>query len=218
MSGEGKIGLTTEARWTQSFDAGFRPLCSSCLCGSIGLNEIENSSQASGAIAEHRWSKASLISAGTPFEVVEGLLERCEEKVFGTGGDAAAEDDELGVEDVDQGRNGSGEMADGGEPDSLSVCIACGISIQKRVRGGIAAFTAKADGLIADGVFEAAGRVEIVAWSVGVRAEMAEVAGAADLAGKQTSARVNRTTNTGAESEHEDIAAILRGSGPHFAE
>ena len=93
------------------------------------VHEIENGAEASGAIAEHRWSKAGLVAAGTPFEVVEGLLEWFEEKVFGTGGDAAAEDDEFGIEDVDQGRNGGGEMADGGEPDFSSVRIASGISI-----------------------------------------------------------------------------------------
>ena len=83
-----------------------------------------------------------MISAGTPFEVVEGLLERFEEKVFGTGGDPAAEDNEFRVEDVDQRRDGGGEMADGGKPDSLSVFVACGIGIQQRVRGGVTAFTA----------------------------------------------------------------------------
>lgn len=159
-----------------------------------------------------------MVTAGTPFEVVEGLLERFEEKFFGTGGNPAAEDDEFGVEDVDQGRNGGGEMADGGEPDFLSVRIACGISIQKRVRGGIAAFAANADGLVADGVFETAGRVEVIAWRIRVDAEMAEMTGAADFAGEEASARVDGTTNTGAEGEHEDIAAVFGGSGPDFAE
>ena len=158
------------------------------------------------------------MAAGTPFEVVEGLLEWLEEKVFGTGGDAAAEDDELGIKDVDQRGDGGGEMADGGEPDFLSVRIACGISIEQRVGGGVAAFAALGDGLIADGVFKAAGRVEVIAWRIRVDAEMAEMTGAADLAGEESPSCVNRPTNTGAEGEHEDIAAILRGSGPNFAE
>lgn len=158
------------------------------------------------------------MAAGSPFEVVEGLLERLEEKVFGTGGDAAAEDDELGIEDVDQGRNGGGEMADGGEPDFLGVFITSGISIEKSVRGSVAAFAAKADGLIADGVFEAAGRVEVIAGRIRVDAEMAEMTGAADFAGEEAAARVNRPTDASAEGEHEDIAAALGGSGPNFAE
>lgn len=106
------------------------------------------------------------MAAGSPFEVVEGLLEWFKEKIFGTGGDAAAEDDEFRVEDVDQRRDGGGEMTDGGEPDSLSVFVACGIGIKQRVRGGVATFAANANGLIANGVFEAAGRVEVIAWRV----------------------------------------------------
>ena len=158
------------------------------------------------------------MAAGSPFEVVEGLLERLEEKVFGTGGDAATEDDEFGVEDVDQRRDGGGEMADGSEPDFLSVRIASGISIEQRVRGGVAAFAALGDGLIADGIFEASRRVEVIARRVRIDAEMPEMAGAADFPREEAATRVNRPTDAGAEGEHEDILAILRGSGPDFAE
>lgn len=158
------------------------------------------------------------MAAGTPFEVVEGLLERLEEKVFGTGGDAATEDDEFGVEDVDQRRDGGGEMADGGEPDFLGVFITSGISIEQRVGGRVAAFAAKGDGLIADGVFEASGRVEVIAWRIRVDAEMTEMTGAADFTGEEASARIDGPTDAGAEGEHEDIAAALGGSGPDFAE
>jgi hypothetical protein len=127
------------------------------------LEKIENRTKASGAIPKLRRHEAGLVAAGTPFEFVDGLLEWFEKKVFGTGGDAAAEDDDFGVEDVDQGGDGGSEMADGGQPDFLSVFVACGISIEQRVCGGVAAFAALGDGLIADGVFEAAGRVEIIA-------------------------------------------------------
>ena len=44
------------------------------------------------------------------------------------------------------------------------------------------------------------------------------MAGAADLAAKEASAAVDRATDAGAEREHEDIAAVFRGSGPDFAE
>ena len=159
-----------------------------------------------------------MISAGTPFEGVEHLLERFEEKVFGTSGDAAADDDEFGVEDVNKRGNGSGEMADGGKPDFLSVFIARGIGIKKSVRGRVAAFASLGDGLIADGVFEASGRVEVIAGRVRIDAEVPEVAGAAHFSLHKFATSPDRSADAGAESEHENIAAVLRSSGPDFTE
>ena len=182
------------------------------------LHEIENGTEASGAVTEHCWHEAGLVATGTPFEGVEHLLERREEKVFSTGGDAAAEDDDFGVEDVDERGDGGGEMADGGEPDFFGVCIARGIGIEKRVGGGIAAFAANADGLIADGIFETSRRVEVIARCIRVDAEVTEMASTTNFAREEAAARVNRSADAGAEGEHEGISRILRGSGPHFTE
>ena len=153
------------------------------------------------------------MATGTPFEGVEHLLERREEKVFSTGGDAAAEDDDFGVEDVDERGDGGGEMADGGVPDFFGVFIARGIGIEKRVGGGVATFAA-----IADGIFETSRRVEVIARCIRVDAEVTKVTGTADFAGEKASARVDGPADASAEGEHEDIAAVLRGSGPDFAE
>ena len=71
--------------------------------------------------------------------------------------------------------------------------------------------------MVADGVFEAAGRIEVIAWRIGVDAQMTEMACTADLAGEEASTRVDGSADAGAEGEHEDIAAVFGNSGPDFA-
>lgn len=159
-----------------------------------------------------------MVAAGTPFEGVEHLLERSEETVLGTDGDAAANDDDFGVEDVDKGGDGGGEMADGGVPDFFGVLIARGIGIEQRMRGGVAAFAALGDGLVANRIFEAAGCIEVIARRVRIDAEVPEMAGAADFALHKLAATPDRATDAGAEREHEGILRVFSGSSPHFAE
>jgi hypothetical protein len=58
-----------------------------------------------------------------PFETIEGFVEGLVEEFSGDG-DAAAEEDDFGIEDIDEGRDGGGEGFDGGFPDLGGIGVA----------------------------------------------------------------------------------------------
>ena len=138
-----------------------------------------------GPFAEGGGDEGDGAAGGTPFDLGDGFGERVEEDGAGDG-DAAADDDAFRVDDIDDGGDAAGEGVEGAVPDGDGVRVSCGDGVDEGAGGLPAACGAGGDVVIACEEFEAAGHVSDGGRAVEVEAEVAEVAGAAEVAAEET--------------------------------
>src|SRR5262245_33282492 len=112
----------------------------------------ESGAVSAGELAKLRGQKLRALADWTPFDGIESLLQWLEEGCAGSG-DAAADDDGFGIENVDQAGNGAGEIADGFEPNGCGFGIAIGGGDDEIVCAVETAIGAGFDGAVADGDF-----------------------------------------------------------------
>ena len=86
------------------------------------------------------------------------------------------------------------------------------------VRGLETTAGALLDGAIADGHFDAPRRAGAIRRSVRVERQMAQMAGATDMAAKQPAINHRRSPDAGAQREQDDVLKTVRGPDPHFAQ
>jgi len=178
---------------------------------------VEGGAVGSGPIAEGGLADFDAVALGAPFHGVEVGVERGEEEVVEFG-DAAADDDEFGVEGADQAGEVGGEGVDGFVPDGLGEPVA-GLSGGGQVAGhGEFPAGAIGHGGIADGDLDAARGAGDGGGPVVVDGEVAEVAGAAEVTAEQAAVGDDGAADAGAQGEQDDVAAPAGGSLPEFAE
>lgn len=187
--------------------------------GRSGLGELTVSGGAPGAgpFAELGADDFDPVPGGSPFDGVEAGAKGLEEGVAGFG-DAAAEDDTAGVEQVDQGGDGGGQGAHRAIPNGLGFGIAL-VDGSDEVAGGVEAVSAaRRQRAVADGILEGAGGANDVEGAFGIKAEVPDVAGAADGAVEESAAGEDGAADAGAEGDEEGVGATAGGTLPGFAE
>ena len=138
-----------------------------------------------GPFAEGGGDEGDGAAGGTPFDLGDGFGERVEEDGAGDG-DAAADDDAFGVDDIDDGGDAAGEGVEGAFPDGDGVRVSGGDGGDEIAGGLPAAGGAGGDVVIAGEEFEAAGHASDGGRAVEIEAEVAEVAGASEVAAEET--------------------------------
>src|SRR5690242_177334 len=113
----------------------------------------------------------------TPFEfrqIARQWVEQCRAGA----GDAAADDHDFGVDHIDQRRNAGGQSLHRCLPYLYRIRVARSEKVlcvlEAAVRSG-------GDRVVADGVFEAAGRVDDISCSVGIQRDVTQVTRAPDV-------------------------------------
>src|SRR5437867_8207340 len=81
------------------------------------MQPIPGGAEGAGVFAQRRRDHPRAPSVGAPLELLERLVQRVEQG-RARAGDAAADDDDLRVGDVDERRDGCGQVMDGAEPDT----------------------------------------------------------------------------------------------------
>src|SRR3954463_10302575 len=92
--------------------------------------------EGTGPFAERRRQNLHAMPAGTPLKLVELLREQAEE-IIRRARDPAADDDRLGIEDIDEADQRTAERADGFGPDFGGLRIPRAVGFDKSERAGV---------------------------------------------------------------------------------
>src|SRR5258706_9418901 len=181
------------------------------------LHRVVGGSDGAGKVAKLWGADFHSVPEGAPFHLTQLVAQRVEEGVAG-GGAATADDDDFGVDHVDDGSDAGGEVAHGAEPDVGRVFVARAVGGDEIARRGESTGGALLDRAVADGVFEAAGGFDDVGGALCVERDVPQMAGAADVAVEKLSIDEDRATDAGAQGEEHGVLGRYRGALPDFPE